>query len=159
LLQGHGADAMGAMTVTNRPDFLHGELTHSVLGCAFEVHGTLGPGLLESAYKACLTHELTLRRLSFASEVAVPIRYKEAQLDAGYRADLIVENVVLVELKAVERLLSIHEAQVMTYLRLTGLQVGLLINFNVSSLKTGIRRVAMSHPRSTHIALPKDSFF
>jgi GxxExxY protein len=104
------------MNATNA-DFLHGNLTHRVLGCAYEVHSRLGPGLLESAYKACLLHELSLHRLSYKSEVLVPIRYKEAQLDAGYRADLIVESVVLVELKAVERLLSIHEAQVMTYLR------------------------------------------
>src|SRR6478672_4371210 len=100
--------------------FLHRELTHRVLGCAFEVHGTLGPGLLESAYKACLLHELSVRRLSYVSETLVPVRYKDAELDAGYRADLIVENAVLLELKAVERLLPIHDAQVMTYLRLTG---------------------------------------
>jgi GxxExxY protein len=145
------------MNATNA-DFLHGNLTHRVLGCAYEVHSRLGPGLLESAYKACLLHELSLHRLSYMSEVLVPIRYKEAQLDAGYRADLIVESVVLIELKAVERLLSIHEAQVMTYLRLTGLQVGLLINFNVSSLKAGIRRLALSRRHAVDVPLPKDSF-
>lgn len=145
------------MTADSASAFLHGELTHRVLACAYEVHRTLGPGLLESAYKRCLTHELSLRGLSYASEAVVPIQYKEARLDAGYRADLIVEGSVLIELKAVERLLGIHEAQVMTYLRLTGLQVGLLINFNVSSLKAGIRRLALSRRSLDEVVLPKNS--
>ena len=128
--------------------FLHGKLTHQILGCAFEVHRTLGPGLLESAYKTSLLHELSLRGLAYSAETMIPIRYKGVQLDAGYRADLIVENCVIVELKAMERVLAIHEAQLMTYLRLSGLHVGLLINFNVSSLKSGIRRLALSRGRS-----------
>lgn len=123
---------------------LHAEVTHAVLGCAFEVHRMLGPGLLESAYKACLQQELSQRGLQYAAESPVPIHYKGLQVDAGYRADLVVEGRVLVELKAVERLLSIHQAQVMTYLRLSGLEVGLLINFNVASLKNGIRRLALT---------------
>ena len=123
---------------------LHADVTHAVLGCAFDVHRALGPGLLESAYKACLQEELSQRGLQHAAEVPIPIHYKGLQLDAGYRADLVVESRVLVELKAVERLLSIHQAQVMTYLRLSGLEVGLLINFNVASLKNGIRRIALT---------------
>jgi GxxExxY protein len=116
------------------------ELTEPIIGGAIEVHKALGPGLLESAYEECLCHELHLRGLSFHRQVALPVEYKGMQLDCGYRLDLVVEDAVVVELKAVERLLPIHEAQLLTYLRLNGSKVGLLLNFNVSVLKNGIIR-------------------
>lgn len=116
------------------------ELTDPIIGGAIEVHKALGPGLLESAYEECLCHELHLRGLKFHRQVALPVEYKGMQLDCGYRLDLIVEDAVVVELKAVERLLPIHEAQLLTYLRLNGSKVGLLLNFNVSVLKNGIIR-------------------
>jgi len=120
---------------------MHGALTHEVLACAYEVHTVLGPGLLESAYRACMERELRLRDLAYEAECPMPIRYKGEALDRGYRADLIIEGKVIVELKAVDKLLPIHYTQLFTYLRLTGLHVGLLINFNVSSLRNGIKRV------------------
>ena len=105
-----------------------------------DVHRTLGPGLLESAYQACLCHELELRKLTFRQQVESPITYKGIQLDCGYRIDLIVSDKVVVELKSVQEILPVHEAQLLTYLHLTGLRIGLLINFNVAVLKNGIRR-------------------
>ncbi len=105
-----------------------------------EVHKELGPGLLKSAYEACLGHELHLRGLSFQRQLELPVCYKGVKLDCGYRLDLLVENAVALELKCVERLVAIHEAQLLTYLRLTGAKVGLLINFNVPVLRRGIIR-------------------
>ena len=125
----------------DKTDYLHGALTYEVLGCAYEVHRALGPGLLESAYRACMERELRLRGLAYRAESSVPIRYKGADIDNGYRADLVIEDLLIVELKAMERLLPIHHAQLTTYLHLSGIEVGLLINFNVSSLKNGIRRI------------------
>ena len=119
---------------------LHGALTRDAIGAAMEVHSTLGPGLLESAYQACLCHELTLRGIPFEREVPFPVRYKAISLDAGLRMDLAVDQKLVAELKAVDRTLPIHGAQLMTYLKLTGLRVGLLINFNVQSLPQGITR-------------------
>lgn len=116
-------------------------LTDQILGAAIEVHKALGPGLLESAYLSCLLHELSVRGMRCRSEVAVPVLYKEVRLDCGYRLDLLVEEEVVVELKAVESLLPTHSAQVITYLRLTGKAVGLLLNFNVILLKDGIKRL------------------
>jgi GxxExxY protein len=116
------------------------QITEGIIGAAIEVHRHLGPGLLESAYDECLCHELHLRSLSFQRQVELPIDYKGVKLDCGYRLDLVVENAVIVELKSVERILPIHHAQLLTYLRLTGRKVGLLINFNVSVLKNGIVR-------------------
>jgi GxxExxY protein len=104
------------------------------------VHRALGPGLLEPAYQACLCRELELRNLRFRQQVELPVIYKDVKLDCGYRIDLIVEEKVVVELKAVEGILPVHQAQILTYLRLSGLRVGLLINFNVPVLKDGIRR-------------------
>ena len=115
-------------------------LTEQILGAAIEVHRALGPGLLESAYEQCLCHELNLRGLGFARQVGIPVSYKGVKLDCGYCADLIVASEVVLELKAVERLSAVHEAQLLTYLKLTGLRKGLLINFNVSLLRDGIRR-------------------
>jgi len=105
-----------------------------------EVHRALGPGLLESAYQACLCRELQLRHLEFVQQVEFPVNYKGVNLDCGYRIDLIVANRLIVELKSVQEVLPVHEAQLLTYLHLTGLRVGLLINFNVALLKDGIRR-------------------
>ncbi|NCC32883.1 MAG: GxxExxY protein [Chloroflexia bacterium] len=117
-----------------------GQLSHNVIGAAIEVHRALGPGLLESAYETCLCHELGLRGLSFQRQVPLPLTYKGVQLDCGYRIDLVVAGELLLELKAVEQILPIHEAQLLTYLRLTGIKLGLLINFNVPVLKQGIIR-------------------
>ena len=116
------------------------ELTGRILGAAIEVHRQLGPGLLESAYRACLVDELRAAGLGVRHEVTLPITYKGRVIEGAYRADLVVEGAVLVELKAVERILPIHEAQTLTYMRLGNLPVGLLLNFNVPRLREGIRR-------------------
>ncbi|NTU82968.1 MAG: GxxExxY protein [Chloroflexales bacterium] len=117
------------------------QLSKEIIGAAIEVHRALGPGLLESAYEACLGHELSLRGVAYARQVALPIVYKSVQLDCGYRLDLLVGNLVIVEIKAVEEIVPIHDAQLLTYLRLKGLWLGLLINFNVPVLKQGIKRL------------------
>ena len=116
------------------------EITHDVIGAAIEVHRLLGPGLLESAYEECLSKELVLRRLKVERQKPVPVVYKDVKLECGYRMDLLVEGRIVVELKSVESLAAIHEAIILTYLRLSGHRLGLLINFNVSVLKDGIRR-------------------
>jgi len=116
------------------------QLTDNVIGACIEVHRSLGPGLLESSYELCLCRELTLRGIPFERQKAIPIEYKGVKLDCGYRADLLVAGRVLVELKAIESLLPIHEAQLLSYLRIGGWPVGLIINFNVQLLKHGIRR-------------------
>jgi GxxExxY protein len=118
----------------------HEELTGAILGAAFEVHSMLGPGLLESAYDECLCSELALRGIPFERQVPLPLRFKKAALDCGYRVDLVVDGRVVVELKSVDGFLPIHEAQLLTYLRLGGYPVGLMINFNVRKLKEGIMR-------------------
>jgi len=117
------------------------DLTAKIIGAAIEVHKALGPGLLESAYERCLAYELSLLKIGFERQVPLPVRYKSLPLDCGYRLDFLVENLVVLELKAVERLEAIHEAQMLTYLKLGGWRVGLLINFNVPVLKRGIRRL------------------
>ncbi len=119
------------------------ELTRQILGAAIEVHRHLGPGLLESVYDACLVHELAERGLVVDRQVELPVRYKNASIDCDYRVDLIINDQVVVELKAVETVHPIHEAQLMTYLRLSGKKVGLLINFNVRLLRDGITRRVM----------------
>jgi GxxExxY protein len=116
------------------------ELTHVVVGAAIEVHRHLGPGLLESSYKECLCRELQIRGVKFLREYSLPLEYKGMRLDCGYRIDVVVEELVPVELKAVQALMPVHEAQLLTYLRLGGWKVGLLINFNVPVLRDGIRR-------------------
>ena len=116
------------------------ELTKEIIGAAIEVHRVLGPGLLESAYEQCLCQELTLRKVPFERQVSLPVQFKGLRLDCGYRIDLLVAKRVVLEIKAIESLLPIHEAQLLTYLRLGGWKVGLLINFNVTVLKNGIRR-------------------
>jgi GxxExxY protein len=119
---------------------LHRELTDRILNCAVEVHRTLGPGLLESAYRICLARELELNGVPTVPEVPIPLVYKGMAVKSAYRADLIVDCKVLVELKATDKLLPIHDAQLLTSLRLCGLRVGLLLNFNVTSLRQGMRR-------------------
>ncbi len=117
------------------------DLTGQVIGGAIEVHRILGPGLLESADEACICVELDKRKISYERQKELPVDHKGTKLDCGYRLDIFVENKLIVELKACENLQSIHEAQLMTYLRLTGAKVGLLINFNVPILKEGIKRL------------------
>ena len=116
------------------------QITEATIGAAIEVHRALGPGLLESAYEECLCHELTCRNIAFQRQFPLPVRYKGALLDCGYRLDLVVSDRVVLELKSVEKLAPIHEAQLLSYLRLGCYKVGLLINFNVALLKDGIVR-------------------
>jgi GxxExxY protein len=116
-------------------------ITHEIIGGGIEVHRVLGPGLLESTYMPCLQYELGARHLRFVAQWAVPIIYKGITLDSHYRVDLIVEDLVVVELKSVDRLLPVHEAQMLTYLKLTGCPAGLLMNFNVARLIDGVKRV------------------
>ena len=120
------------------------DLTSEIIGAAVEVHKTLGPGLLESAYQRCLIYELRVRKLNVQSEVQLPLLYKNNSLDAGFRLDLIVDELVIVELKAVSSLKPVHKAQVITYLKLSGYKLGLLINFNEARLIDGVKRVILS---------------
>lgn len=119
------------------------EIARQVVDCAFAVHRALGPGLLEGVYEVCLAHELNKRGLRVERQVLLPAVYDGMRLDAGLRLDMLVENEVVVELKAVQALLPIHEAQVLTYLKLAGYRIGLLINFNVPIIKRGIRRLVV----------------
>lgn len=118
-------------------------LTHQIIGLAIEVHRSLGPGLLESAYEECLCFEFRQAAIAFSRQVPLPVAYKGVQLDCSYRMDIVVANVLLLELKAVERISPICEAQMLTYMRLSGLKTGLLINFGCALLKDGIRRFVM----------------
>ena len=124
------------------------ELTNRIIGAAIEVHRHLGPGLLESMYESCLVMELEMRRLSVERQRKIPIRYKSRALSRSYRLDLVVEDTVLVEIKSVARLEPVHTAQVLTYLRISGYQVGLLVNFNVPLLTDGLRRLVLNLPES-----------
>jgi GxxExxY protein len=119
------------------------DLSNRVIGCAIEVHRHLRPGLLESAYEQCLAHELSRNNIAFQLQLAQPVRYKDVQLDCGYRIDVLVENELIIELKSVEKLLGIHEAQLMTYMKLAEIKIGLLMNFNVTKLKEGIKRFVL----------------
>ena len=116
------------------------QTTEAIIGAAIEVHRELGPGLLESAYEECLCHELHLRGLSFVRQLDLPVLYKGLKLDCGYRIDLVVQDEVVLELKSVEKLLPVHQAQLLTYMRLADKKVGLLINFNAPQLTQGIIR-------------------
>jgi len=116
------------------------ELSEKIIGCAIKVHRALGPGLLESAYEVCLVHELGKAGLKVERQVPLPVIYDGIRLDAGYQLDVLVEDAIILELKSVESLLPIHEAQLLTYLRLANKKLGLLINFNVTLLKNGIKR-------------------
>jgi len=116
------------------------ELTDAIIGAAMEVHRTLGPGLLESTYEMCLCRELSIRGITFERQVPIPVEYKGVKLDCGYRADIVVDETILIEIKAVDSVLSIHDAQLLSYLKLGGWKIGLFINFNVELLKHGLRR-------------------
>jgi GxxExxY protein len=118
-------------------------LAEKVIGAAIEVHRTLGPGLLESAYEECLCHELHLRDIAFQRQVPLPVKYKNVSLDCGYRIDLIVEDAIILELKCIEHILPVHEAQLLTYLKLASKRVGLILNFHVAQLVRGgiVRKV------------------
>lgn len=118
-------------------------LSREIIGAAIEVHRTLGPGLLESAYQECLARELSLRKIIYDREKPIPIGYKGLNLDCGYRVDFLVGKLVVVELKSVEKLLPIHQAQVLTYLKLLNIKLGILLNFNVPLMKEGIKRLAL----------------
>jgi GxxExxY protein len=120
---------------------LHQELTGSILNCAYKVHSALGPGLLESAYEECLRYELDKAGLVVMKQKPMPLIYEEKKLDLGYRIDLFVENKVIIEIKSVDTLNPVHFAQLMTYLKLSKCRIGFLINFNVQSLKDGIKRI------------------
>jgi GxxExxY protein len=124
-------------------DYPESQLTKDIIGAAIEVHKFLGPGLLESAYLTCMMRELSIRNIQFETEMPVPLEYKGVQLGVAYRLDLVIEKKVIVELKSIEKLEAIHEAQLLTYLRFTGIKVGLLINFNVPVLKYGIKRMVL----------------
>ncbi|MBI4517936.1 MAG: GxxExxY protein [Deltaproteobacteria bacterium] len=119
------------------------EVSNRVIGCAIEVHRVLGPGLLESTYEQCLARELTLAGLGFKLQWPLPVEYKGTRLDCGYRVDVLVEDRLIVELKAVEQVLGIHHAQLLTYMKLAGIRTGLLINFNVPVLKDGLQRFVL----------------
>jgi GxxExxY protein len=123
-------------------------ITGTIINCAIEVHRVLGPGLLESAYEACLAFELVKRGLKVEKQKALPVVYQDVRLDCGYRLDLLVEELVIVEIKVVEKFAPIHKAQLLSYLKLTGCKVGLLINFNVQMLKEGVIRVVNNFPDS-----------
>jgi GxxExxY protein len=118
-------------------------LSEAVIGAAIEVHRALGPGLLESAYEECLCYELSAKEVGFRRQVELPVNYKDVKLDCGYRMDIVVSHTLVVELKTVEKLLPVHQAQLLTYLKLSGLHTGLLINFNVPVLKQGIKRMRL----------------
>ena len=118
-------------------------LSKRVIGCAIEVHRELGPGLLESTYEQCLAHEFCQAGIDFRLQYPLPVKYKDAQLDCGYRIDVLVQDTLILELKCVESLLPIHEAQLLTYMKLANIKTGLLINFNVLLLKSGIKRFVL----------------
>jgi len=116
------------------------EITNNIIGCAIEVHRNLGPGLLESAYEECFAYELTRKGLNFKRQSPTPVVYKEIKLECGYRIDILVENSVVIELKVVDTINPVHEAQILTYMKFAKKSIGLLINFNVTVLKNGIKR-------------------
>jgi GxxExxY protein len=119
------------------------ELSNRVIGCAIEVHRQSGPGLLESAYEQCLAHELNRNGIKFQLQCPLPVQYKDIRLDCGYRIDILVEDQLIVELKSVDEIKGIHEAQLLTYMKLAGMKIGLLMNFNVTKLKDGIKRFVL----------------
>jgi len=119
------------------------DLSHRVIGCALEVHRRLGPGLLESAYEKCLAHELSCRDIPFVTQHELPLEYKGIQIESGYRIDVLVDDCLVIELKTVDELKPIHHAQILTYMRLSEVETGLLINFNVERLKDGLKRFVL----------------
>jgi len=119
------------------------QLTEQLIGAFIEVHSQLGAGLLESAYQECLCHELTLRNIKFRRQVPLPVIYKGMKLECGYRLDIVAEEKVVIEIKTVEKLLPVHEAQLLTYLKLSGYKVGLLVNFNCEVIRNGLKRMVL----------------
>jgi GxxExxY protein len=119
------------------------QLSQEVIGAAIEVHKNLGPGLLESAYQKCLAYEFSARGINFNSEYPIPIKYKNTSLDCGYRIDFMIENSIIVELKSVEKIMPIHQAQILSYMKLTNIKHGFLMNFNVELLKQGIKSLVL----------------
>ncbi|WP_246095404.1 GxxExxY protein [Saccharicrinis carchari] len=119
------------------------DISYKIIGCVYKVHTELGPGLLESSYEVCLAHELLKEGLKVERQKSLPVVYDGIKLDAGYRIDLLVENLIILELKSVDEIAPIHKAQLMTYLKLSGLKLGLLLNFNVLDMKKGINRIVM----------------
>ena len=130
------------------------QLTDKIIGASISIHRALGPGLLESAYEECLCHELNLAGLNFKRQLPLPVRYKSVNLDCGYRLDLVVENSVIVELKTVETILRVHEAQLLTYLKLADIRIGLLLNFNVAILKHGLKRIVNQFQETSAVKIP-----
>lgn len=135
-----GLEQSHARTMATDSDCIFEELSFRVIGCAIEVHTQLGPGLLESTYEQCLAHELALQGLAFKVQAPLPVHYKGLQLDCGYRVDVLVDEALIVELKSVDKLVGIHRAQLLTYMKLSKVGIGLLINFNVRKLREGIER-------------------
>ncbi len=131
---------MGSYGVAPQPKLRHADLTKEIIGAAIEVHKAVGPGLLEGVYEECLCHELSLRHLAFQRQLIVPVTYKGVTLDCGYRLDILVENTVVLEIKSVEQIHAVFEAQLLTYMRQLQKEIGLLINFNVPVLRAGIIR-------------------
>ena len=123
----------------------HDPITHEIIGAAIEVHRLLGPGLLESAYEECLAYELAVRKFECRRQVPIPVVYKGVKLECGYRIDILVAGSIVLELKSIEAIAPVHEATLLTYLRLSGNTLGLLINFNVTVLRDGIRRFVLKH--------------
>ncbi len=119
------------------------EISYAIIGCAYKVHRQIGPGLLESTYEVCLEYELKKAGLHVQKQVYLPVIYESIRLDAGYKIDLLIENQIIVELKAIDKIAPVHQAQLMAYLKLSGKQLGLLINFNVPDLQQGIKRIIM----------------
>ncbi len=119
------------------------ELSNRVIGCAIEVHRNLGPGLLESTYEQCFAHELKMSGMPFKLQYQLPVRYKDIKIDCGYRIDVLVDNSIIIELKSVNKILPIHQAQLLTYMKLSGISIGLLMNFNVKYMKNGIKRMVL----------------
>jgi len=119
------------------------KLSNRVIGCALEVHRHLGPGLLESTYEQCLAHELKMSGIPFKLQYPLPVEYKGIKLDCGYRIDMLIDDAIIVELKSLDKILPIHQAQLLTYMKLSSISIGLLINFNVKLIKTGIKRMVL----------------
>ena len=118
-------------------------LSNQIIGCAIEVHKVLGPGLLESTYEQCLAHELKNLNIPFQLQHALPVEFKGVKIDCGYRIDMLVDDKIIVELKSVDSILPIHQAQLLTYMKLSAIRIGLLMNFNVKFMKTGIKRMVL----------------
>jgi GxxExxY protein len=139
--RGDGERTTTKFTKSTKMDF--DDLSNRVIGCAIEVHRHLGPGLLESAYEQCLAHELNRNGIAYRLQHPQPVQYKDFRLDCGYRIDLLVEDALILELKSVDEIKEIHKAQLLTYMKLAGVKIGLLINFNKTKLKDGIQRFVL----------------